>query len=82
MADEEPEPDPSTVLAIRRSIRGRGRGGKPIDRLLNVVTDMSRELQGHTNNEAAFATFLMGMCKKNKNRKTVHTAHHFYKMSQ
>ncbi|PIO40263.1 hypothetical protein AB205_0003270 [Aquarana catesbeiana] len=65
MNEEDAEPGPSNVSRpLRRSSRGSARPGKPMDKILDVVSQMSTKMVENQCEDTAFLTVILGICKQ------------------
>lgn len=65
MNEEDAEPGPSNVSRpLRRSSRGSARPGKPMDKILDVVSQMSTKMAENQCEDTAFLTVILGICKQ------------------
>ncbi|PIO40039.1 hypothetical protein AB205_0072200 [Aquarana catesbeiana] len=63
--EEDAEPGPSNVSRpLRRSSRGSARAGKPMDKILDVVSQMSTKMTENQCEDTAFLTVILGICKQ------------------
>ncbi|PIO27795.1 hypothetical protein AB205_0025280 [Aquarana catesbeiana] len=63
--EENAEPGPSNVSRpLRRSSRGSARLVKPMDKILDVVSQMSTKMAESQCEDTAFLTVILGICKQ------------------
>ncbi|PIO11399.1 hypothetical protein AB205_0063330 [Aquarana catesbeiana] len=65
MNEEDAEPGPSNVSRpLRRSSLGSARPVKPMDKILDVVSQMSTKMAENQCEDTAFLTVILGICKQ------------------
>ncbi|PIO36481.1 hypothetical protein AB205_0102550 [Aquarana catesbeiana] len=65
MNEEDAEPGPSNVSRpLQISSRGSARAGKPMDKILDVVSQMSTKVVENQYEDTAFLTVILGICKQ------------------
>ncbi|PIO11307.1 hypothetical protein AB205_0159930, partial [Aquarana catesbeiana] len=65
MNEEDAEPGPSNVSRpLQRSSRGSARPVKPMDKILDVVSQMSTKIAENQCEDTAFLTVILGICKQ------------------
>ncbi|PIO34880.1 hypothetical protein AB205_0199390 [Aquarana catesbeiana] len=65
MNEEDAEPGPSNVSRLlQRSSRGSARARKSIDKILDVVSQISSKMAENQREDAAFLTVILGICKQ------------------